>query len=68
MQGFDIFEDWSSVCTKLCPVGYDGLMLPEQFLISDVQYEKPYTRIIDFQTDLEGEEQTQENLWQNFVE
>ena len=62
VQGFDIFEDWSSVCTKLCPVGYDGLMLPEHLLISDVQYEKPYTRIIDFQTDLEGEEQTQENL------
>lgn len=62
MQGFDIFEDWSSVCTKLCPVGYDGLMLPEQFLTSDVQYEKQYTRIIDFQTDLEGEEQTEENL------
>lgn len=62
MQGFDIYEDWSSVCTKLCPVGYDGLMLPEQFLISDVQYEKPYTRIIDFQTDLETEEQTEENL------
>lgn len=62
LQGFDIFEDWSSVCTKLCPVGYDGLMLPEEFLSSDVQYEKPYTRIIDFQTDLEEEEQTQENL------
>ena len=62
MQGFDIYEDWSSVCTKLCPVGYDGLTLPEQFLLSDVQYEKPYTRIIDFQTDLDEEEKTEENL------
>ena len=67
VQGFDIFEDWSSVCTKLCPVGYDGLMLPEHLLISDVQYEKPYTRIIDFQTDLEGEEQTQENLLKELI-
>jgi len=62
MQGFDIFEDWSSVCTKLCPVGYDGLLLPETYIESDVQYEKPYTRVIDFQTNLEEEEQTQENL------
>lgn len=62
MQGFDIYEDWSSVCTKLLPVGYDGLLLPETYLESDVQYEKPYTRVVDFQTNLETEEQTEENL------
>lgn len=62
MQGFDIYEDWSSVCTKIYPVGYDGIMLPEQFLESDVKYDKPYTRVIDFETDLEIEEQTEENL------
>lgn len=62
MQSMEIFEDWSSVVTKLYPVGYDGLMLPEQYLESDVQYEIPYTRTIDFQTDLEQEEQTEENL------
>ncbi len=62
MQGFDIYEDWSSVCTKLCPVGYDGIMLPETYLESDVQYEQPYTRVKDFQTNLESEEQTEENL------
>lgn len=62
MQGFDIYEDWSSVCTKLLPVGYDGLLLPETYLESDVQYEKPYTRVVDFQTNLETEEQTEEKL------
>lgn len=62
MQGFDIYEDWSSVCTKICPVGYDGIMLEETYLESDVQYEKPYTRVVDFQTSLESEEQTKENL------
>ena len=62
MQGFDIFEDWSSVCTKLYPVGYDGLILPEEYIESDVQYEKPYTKVIEFQTNLESEEQTRENL------
>lgn len=62
MQGFDIYEDWSSVCTKLLAVGYDGLLLPEKYLKSDVQYEKPYTRVIDFQTNLETGEQTEEKL------
>ena len=62
MEGFDIYEDWSSVCTKICPVGYDGLLLPEEYIESDIKYDKPYTRVIDFQTDLENEQQTEENL------
>lgn len=62
MQGFDIYEDWSGVVTRLYPVGYDGIMLPENFLESDIQYEKPYTRTIDFQTNLEQEEQTEAKL------
>lgn len=62
MQGIRIFEDWSSVCTKICPVGYDGLLLPEKYLKSDIQYEIPYTRTIDFQTELEEEQKTEENL------
>lgn len=62
MQGFEIFEDWSNVCTKILPVGYDGLLLPEKYLESENQYEAPYTKIVDFQTDLESEEQTEANL------
>lgn len=62
MQSMEIFEDWSNVVTKLYPVGYDGIMLPEKFIESDVKYEVPYTKTIDFQTDLEKEEQIEENL------
>lgn len=62
MQGFEIFEDWSNVCTKILPVGYDGLLLPEEYLESETQYEIPYTKIVDFQTDLKTEEQTETNL------
>lgn len=62
MQSMDIYEDWSSVVTKIYPVGYDGIMLPEKFIESDIQYEKPYSRVIDFETDIEYEEQTQEKL------
>lgn len=62
MQGFEIFEDWSNVCTKILPVGYDGLLLPEIYLESETQYEISYTKTVDFQTDLEAEEQTETNL------
>ena len=62
MQGINIIEDWSSVCTRLYPVGYDELTLPEEFLESDVQYDEPYTRTLTFETKLESEEQTEENL------
>ncbi len=62
MQGIEIFEDWSNVCTKVCPVGYDGITLPEEYLESDIKYEVPYTRTIDFETEIEDEEKTAEKL------
>lgn len=62
MQGFEIFEDWSNVCTKVLAVGRDGLLLPEAYLTSEIQYEVPYTKIVEFQTELETEDQTTENL------
>lgn len=62
MQSMEIYEDWSNVVTRLYPIGYDGLTLPEEYLESDIQYEIPYTKSIEFQTDLEQEEQTEENL------
>lgn len=48
LQSISIVEDWSSVCTKLLPVGPNGLILPETFLYSDIQYETPYTKVIEF--------------------
>lgn len=62
MQGFEILEDWSNVCTKILPVGPNGLLLKEVYLESEVQYEVPYTKIVEFQTKLESEKQTEANL------
>lgn len=62
MQGIQIFEDWSNVCTKICAVGYDGITLPEKYLESDIKYEVPYTKTIDFETEIEDEEKTEEKL------
>ena len=62
MQGFKVCEDWSNVVTKLLPVGFDGLLLPEKFLESEVNYSKNYTKSKFFETDLDSEEQTEEKL------
>lgn len=62
LQDLKVYEDWSNVITKLYPVGFDGIMLPEKYLQSEIEYDKFYTRSISFETDLEFEEQTEENL------
>ena len=46
--------DWSNVVTKLLPVGKDGLLLNASdpyasiYLLSQVQYEIPYTKTVNF--------------------
>lgn len=62
MQNMQIYEDWSSVVTKLYPVGYDGLMLPEKYIESDIQYNEPYTRTVSFESNLEIENATEGEL------
>lgn len=62
LENIEIYEDWSNVITKIYPVGYNEIMLPETFIESDIQYEKPYTRTVSFETKLEQEEQTEEKL------
>ena len=61
LQGFQIYESWSNVVTKLFPTGNNGLMLDEKFIESDIQYDIPYTKTVQFNSDLEIEEQTEEN-------
>ena len=46
-------EDWDNVVTKILPVGYDGITLPEKFLIADIQYETPYTKVVKFDQDID---------------
>lgn len=62
LEDMKIIEDWSSVCTKLYPVGKDEIMLADKYMESATQYDIPYTRTINFDTELSDEEQTQENL------
>ena len=62
LQNIKIFENWSNVCTKLYPVGKDGLLLESKYITSDIQYDKPYTKTVSFESELDEEEQTEENL------
>lgn len=62
LENLTIFEDWSNVCTKLYPEGYDGLMLPEKFIESDIQYEQPYTKTIKFDSNLETDTRTEKEM------
>lgn len=56
--------DWSDVVTKLLPVGYDGIMLPETYLTSDVQYDLPYTKTVTFEQDINQEEYDSEEAFE----
>lgn len=44
--------DWSSVVTKLMPVGKDGLLLDDLYVSSDTQYEIPFTKTVSFEQEI----------------
>ena len=57
--------DWSGVCTKLLPVGHDGLLLPQVYVYSDTQYDVPYTKVVSFEQNLNEEEYPDADSYQN---
>ncbi|MDD6788666.1 MAG: hypothetical protein PUE04_00985 [Lachnospira sp.] len=48
LQDWQITENWDDVCTKILPEGPNGLTMPEVYLISDMQYDVPYTKTVSF--------------------
>lgn len=53
-------ENWDNVVTKILPVGQDGLLLPETYLTSDIQYALPYTKTVSFNQTIDQEQFTDE--------
>ena len=43
--------NWDDVVTKIMPVGYDGLLLPEKYIEGVNQYDIPYTKVVHFDQD-----------------
>ena len=56
--------DWSNVCTKLLPVGRDGLLLPQTYVYSDTQYDIPYTKVLSFEQDINEEDYPDQDTYQ----
>ena len=58
LKDITVKENWSSVVTKLLPVGKDGLMLNAYdptasiYLESSTQYDLPYCKTVTFQQDI----------------
>lgn len=48
IQDITVDENWDGVVTKIMPVGKDGLLLPERYVTSSVQYDMPYTKTVSF--------------------
>ena len=48
LKDITVTEEWSNVCTKVLPVGKDGQLLPEVYVLSEVQYDVPYTKVVTF--------------------
>lgn len=56
LQDITAQYDWDDVVTKLLPTGYDGIMLDEIYLTSDIQYDLPYTKTVEFYQNLDQDE------------
>ena len=62
MKDITVDENWDGVVTQIMPVGKDGLILPERYIESQIQYEIPYTKAVTFsQTDITEDQFKDEN-------
>lgn len=61
LKDISVEYEWSNVVTKLMPVGQDGLLLPEGYVSSTVQYDIPYTRTVSFNQDINEDDYKDDN-------
>jgi len=59
--------EFSGVATKILPVGKDGILLPELYVYSDVQYSTPYTKAVTINQDINEDDYTTEEEYQAAV-
>ena len=52
--------NWDNVVTKLLPVGANGIMLDEVYIYSALQYDLPYTKVVNFSQDIDEADFTDE--------
>lgn len=49
-------ENWDNVVTNLLPVGYDGIMLDDPYVVAPNQYDIPYTKSVHFDQDIDQDQ------------
>ena len=60
-KDIEVKENWDNVVTKILPVGYDGITLPEVYLEAAMQYSIPYTKVIKFDQDINQDDYKDED-------
>lgn len=60
--------NWNTVVTKLLPVGKDGFLLPELYVMSETQYAIPFTKSVSFTQDINQEDYDTEDEYQHALE
>ena len=53
--------NWDEVCTKLLPVGKDGLLLDDLYVYGNIEYDIPYTKTVSFEQDINEEDYKDED-------
>lgn len=53
--------DWSEVVTNMLPVGYDGIMLDQKYVIAETAYDLPYTKCVHFDQNIDQADYTDES-------
>ena len=48
--------NWDNVCTKILPVGSNGLLLDGLYLRASTQYDIPYTKVVSFTQEINEED------------
>lgn len=49
-------ENWTNVVTKILPVGKDGQLLDDLYLVSQIQYDMIYAKTISFSQDIDRDD------------
>ena len=64
LKEINVEYNWDNVCTKIMPVGKDGLLLDELYVYSNTQYDIPYTKCVSFdQSSIEQDNYTEEDTY-----
>lgn len=61
IKDISVVYNWDNVVTKLMPVGQDGILLDQEYLVSSIQYDLPYTKKVTFNQDVSQEAYTDED-------